>query len=151
MEGRKFKPLIVVNDKDALKKFNWVVEESADLKKLLDSMAHKTTSYEEFQEEQRHSVFHAVIGYMHDLPCDEFEMIEDVFKHYSAAPVFSVVCHVDSDYESRVKEMNAGAQLVNSEGDKAEALIRALKWCNDKYTEIYNSDVVSSFKKFDKD
>ena len=107
MEGKKFKPLVIVNDKDMLKQFNSVVNGSEDLKNLLNSMTLKTTSYEEFQEDQRQSTFNAVIGYLHDIPCDEFEMVEDVFKHYSTSPIFSIVCHVDGDYEGKVKEMNS--------------------------------------------
>jgi len=72
-------------------------------------------------------------------------------KHYSVAPVISwVTSDVEANSE-KIAEFSDKSDIRDLGEDHAQTLKDAHKWCQEKFNQVYNDDVVTSFKKFDKD
>jgi len=80
---------------------------------------------------------------------DDVEMSEELYQHYSAAPVTAWV--IKSDMAECIQsKFSSKAHVIQTE-DLAAGLIDAINHCSQRYNEIYENDVKTAFAKFDQD
>jgi hypothetical protein len=120
----------------------------------------KTTFYDEFQEGSKSSKYDFVVAtfFSSEVTADDVEMQEDIYNYYATAPVFVWVIPAGGEADALkalFAKTHAESHVVTYEGDekadKANAVLEAFDWANNKF-ETLSSDVVKkTFDKFDVD
>jgi len=143
-----FKICVLVQDLEAKVGFQKVVNGHDGLKSEFNVQTIKYTSFEDFQEGKRIDKYDFVIVPALEAEQD-FEMCEEFYKHYSAAPIISWVGQSATASEEFIKKLNDKSVVTGGEG--AQEILDAISGCKTRHAEMLDNDVKPAFAKFDKD